>query len=486
MAVTGEDNFSVQGFSGIYLDQDPQFIEDTEMESCINFLIGKNGVLQKRKPVQQFSTLVGSGSVIDTVEFVGELIRETQTYSFFHDRGANQCYFTTGSSTTMVLIPELSGQIIWGACQYIKEMFLACESHVFVWTPDGGASVITSSPPGLRQIIILNDRLFGMVRSELYWSEPGEPQTWLPDSVLMVNDGDGDDITCLIPYQGHLVIFKNSSTWALYFADDPLFWILNWLNFDVGCRGPHAAKLYRNVIYVIDRNACWATDTVTYKKISDPIDTFFKDSKMLLVQLDIFSDHVSVYKDWVIFHQKFGGDWAYRTTPPQGFTTLVWNAPNSGGTLPNYLWFPLREQKLHGRNGRFIGSIGNRIYELVEYDTPGNVEQVTSSFVSKSYDMGRISRIKRIKHSYLTIGASSPTTQGLQYGYKIDGISAGYSNLNTLPAPNITQDVNLRGSEFDRVVAFQFREAVPNPSSLRIFAFNFVSMLHRQQSENAQ
>lgn len=489
MAVVGEDNFTITRWSGIFLDQDPQFIADSELAVCTNFLLGENGVLEKRKPVIRLfaeSATPNPGS-LETIRMVGELIRATQTYTLWHDHGAGQSYYTTGLSTSLVLIPGLSGQIVWSACQYINELFVSCESKIYVWTPDGGASLISSSPPGIRQIVAINDRLFGFVRSELYWSDPGEPQTWDPTSVLTVSDGDGDDIQCIIPYDGRLVIFKNSSTWVLHFADDPTFWILNWLNFEIGCRGPGAAKLYRNVIYIIDRNGCWATDTVTFRKLSNPIDPYFADSKRLLVQLDIFSDHVSIYKDWVIFHQKFAGqDWAYRTTDPQGFTSIVWNAPGSGGQLPNNLWFDIKEQKIHGQNGRFILSLGNAVYYLTDYGTSG-AEAVQASVTTKYYDIARVSHTKRMKHAYAVMTVQNSLGQGIQYRWITDDENPGaYQNFTSPFVDGHTKSINTRGADYSRVVGISIQESNPNPYYFKIFAINYVLMLHRQQSENLQ
>lgn len=487
MVVLLEDNFSIQSFTGLNEWPDPQYIQDNELLEALNVLVGPQGELMKRRPLQRFTNLQAVAGVFPAIIPMGELIRTTgfggSTYTMIHDGSVLVTYYLQDASLTPTLIGGFGGIIIWDTVQFNNKMYCGCELPtgggvgIHTWTPETGAVHIPGSPSGVRQLVAFKSRVFGFVGSRLWYNDAADPDIWPPDNFLDINPGDGQDITCIIPFGDRLIIFKAGSTYALFFADDPLFWIVHCINFTIGCRGPRAARLAHSLIYFISRDGLFVTDGNIFTRISDPIRSAFIDSRD--ITFDIFGDHVSVVKDWIIFHIKNFGDYAYRYTNPKSITRLQF-APDFG---PGYLWRDIFEQKLFSQPGRYLLSVDDKLYTLVSFGVPGT-EAVPVAISSKRYDLARVSRIKRMKYADFFISATAPS-QTITFSWYRDA-----NELMPIAIPSVTNLVpavtgtKVRGAEFQRVVGFRITET--SNENFVFYGFNFVGHTHRQQIEGKQ
>jgi len=120
------------------------------------------------------------------------------------------------------------------------------------WESAGNtATIIVDSPVSIRKIITFRERLFGIVGDRLYYTDPLDVTTW---NTILISAGDGNDCLGLTAFADKLVIFKNTTVWALYFADDPLYWYVRKIYDGAGALGPKAVCAVEGLIYFADRN----------------------------------------------------------------------------------------------------------------------------------------------------------------------------------------------------------------------------------------
>lgn len=114
-------------------------------------------------------------------------------------------------------------------------------------------SLVTSSfvPKDAKNPVLFQEKVFLQIKSapsELWFSEAYEPENYPVTYTWAFNDGDGEDVTCHIPFLGDLIVFKKTSTHKLAGVNMDDFH-RDELDSRVGCVGPRAActsglKLY--------------------------------------------------------------------------------------------------------------------------------------------------------------------------------------------------------------------------------------------------
>lgn len=107
----------------------------------------------------------------------------------------------------------------------------------------------------MRYPAIHQDRIFvtsSMIgkKSQIWWSEPNEPEHWPPMNFWEVKAGDGDEIVKLIPFWGELVILKRRSI-HLFKGTSFEDFRLDEIESKRGCVGPRAAVTDNTVIYMV-------------------------------------------------------------------------------------------------------------------------------------------------------------------------------------------------------------------------------------------
>jgi hypothetical protein len=98
-------------------------------------------------------------------------------------------------------------------------------------------------------------------KSRLRWSHPGDPERWREDDWIDIDVGkDGDQITALVPYRDHLLIFKNNSVHALYGDSPETFTVVNLSN-DFGCLEQEGVVATPFGVFFFDQNSgVWQWD----------------------------------------------------------------------------------------------------------------------------------------------------------------------------------------------------------------------------------
>jgi hypothetical protein len=475
-AVIGEDNFPIQGFTGLNDSLTPEFISDHELALANNFLLEFDGSLRKRFPTLQFTSLNGTGPhPLQGIVPIGQLLTSSgftgDGWTIFHDASNWETYYTHDMSTTTTNIGTLSGQIIYDSVQYNGKLYISGENGLWEWQSSGTITLITAAPHGFRSVITFRDRIFGIVGDALYWSEPGDPTNWPVDNILYVNPKDGSEITGLQVYGDSLILPKQNTWWQLHFADDPQFWFLRGVNDTVGCSGPHALVMCENLLYFIDRRGLWVTDTVNFTMLwnLNTEDTAFQQS----VSFDILGNHVSVFKDWIVYHYK--GIWtrAFHFRPPRGFTTLSWVSVN--------FWGPIFEQKSFNAPSNWLLSIGTKLYRFVDFATSSS-EVVSCQMLSKAYDITRTSRYKQLmRGTLLTKGPGLTSTA--QYRWRKD--EQLYDAYRAMPS-NSKNSTSIRLQSAGRARTFQLDVIETSNEMFAIFGFNLVLQLEHDQAHLAE
>jgi hypothetical protein len=98
-------------------------------------------------------------------------------------------------------------------------------------------------------------------KSRLRWSHPGDPERWREDDWIDIDVGkDGDQITALVPFRDHLLIFKNGSVHALYGDSPETFTVVNLSN-DFGCLEQEGVVATPFGVFFFDQNSgVWQWD----------------------------------------------------------------------------------------------------------------------------------------------------------------------------------------------------------------------------------
>jgi hypothetical protein len=479
VVIANEDNFPIIGFQGLNFSDYPEFIGDHELFEAENVLLHKDGSLRKRYPVQQFTDLEASEGVYNAINFLGQLVlldgldADTYTFVYLPVAGLDTVYYLHDDESTYTEITDLSDEIVWSGCQYDDKFYFACESGVFEWEPTGNtATLIADSPVSIRKIITFRERLFGIVGDRLYYTDPLDVAVW---NTILISAGDGNDCLGLTAYADKLVIFKNSTIWALYFADDPLYWYVRKIYEGAGTLGPKAVCTTEGLIYFADRNGYWVTDTVTFNKLHD-----LESSEVLTEgppSVAIYGAFVSRYKDWIIFRNDwYGKTHAYRMKSPKGFTELTFDAG-----APKDVFF---EQVIFDSASQWLLALGSKLYKFVDYETVAGesdppVEEVPMTISTREFDFSRISRTKRMKYATILFGGP---VDGVQYEWVVDsGLVTTASEVVDVDATGMSnRSIKIKGANFNRTA--QLKLAETSSKLVTFFGFNAMLQLHRQQT----
>lgn len=143
-------------------------------------------------------------------------------------------------------------------------------------------TIVTSSfiPKDGKNPTLYKEKVFVQVESapsELWFSEAYEPENYPVVYTWAFNDGDGESVTCHLPFLGDLVVFKKTSTHILKgttmddFRHDEL-------DSRVGCTGPRAACVYGLKVYHVAVDGLYEFNGLRCSNISEQrIPDFWKN-----------------------------------------------------------------------------------------------------------------------------------------------------------------------------------------------------------------
>lgn len=137
-------------------------------------------------------------------------------------------------------------------------------------------SKYNSTPPKGKYCTVNKERLWiggnTTYKSDLYFSDDGNPDFFGPDDFFAIRADDGDEITFIKTLTGILVVGKNNSIQKLYtdgsfttdwYASDPFSF--------VGCPAPYTADTSPIGIIYLARNGLYVFDGVRSNLISDAV-----------------------------------------------------------------------------------------------------------------------------------------------------------------------------------------------------------------------
>lgn len=83
--------------------------------------------------------------------------------------------------------------------------------------------------------------------NRIRWSHPNNPESWAELDRIDINDG-GSEITAIVPYSGHLVIFKRNAVFALFGYDSDTFQVVE-ISRTVGAATSHSVVATERGVY---------------------------------------------------------------------------------------------------------------------------------------------------------------------------------------------------------------------------------------------
>ena len=106
----------------------------------------------------------------------------------------------------------------------------------------------------------------------MYYSDIGAPEDTEEENFFDVRTSNGDQITCLIPFQSNLIIFKNRSIHELT-GSSPESLSLKDVNLEYGCVNNTAAVTFNNKLWFLDSKGICEYNGPNTFIVSYPVET---------------------------------------------------------------------------------------------------------------------------------------------------------------------------------------------------------------------
>jgi hypothetical protein len=207
--------------------------------------------------------------------------------------------------------------------------------------------------------------------SRVRWSHPGVPDRWRQDDWIDVEVGkDADQITALVAFRDHLLVFKDRSVHAIYGDSPENFTVVNLSN-QFGCVSQEAVVATPFGVYFFDRNSgVWAWNGSSFGWQFEKVNSLLRDAT---IPVDRRTD---VHLGWVKNRLWVGVPWAGEST--QRARTLVFDPslPRGGAwTLYSLGVGPFASvRQLDDSVLEVAGCSGTRFLQRLEQ--PGDVDEL--------------------------------------------------------------------------------------------------------------
>lgn len=271
---------------GLNLLEDPRAISDQQLVTCLNFNIGRAGEVSVRAGVKNGAAL---GGVSSTVGAVTLPTGYTRFFTRRTDVSPNTVAYTD-DATSFTTVTTTTADQVSVVVQHVGVVNTADALIPYAWfIPRGSAAtgggwrmrLDTNAESNVAGIprgsggVIFKERLFvwgpltrgGAGTYRVYYSAVGDFTNWPANNFFDVNPGDGDFVQAIAVQGDSLIIFKTTSTWALYFDSDPFLGTLRRVNSEIGATGTHAVGTYQNEVYVISRNSIYRMVNLLFEDI---------------------------------------------------------------------------------------------------------------------------------------------------------------------------------------------------------------------------
>lgn len=185
---------------------------------------------------------------------------------------------TVESNTTYYLVYNLTGNTATTWTDNITDAE-ADDDDAPNWTTVLAGSNVT--PPKGSLLEIQSERLFASGNptygSDLYWSDDGNPDHFLPSDFNTFRADDGDKITFIKPFLGILTVGKTNTIQKWYTEGNTTDWYASDVFSFVGCPAPYSVAVTPSGIGYLSRNGICLFTGQSSQLISDAVTQQIRD-----------------------------------------------------------------------------------------------------------------------------------------------------------------------------------------------------------------
>jgi hypothetical protein len=217
-------------------------------------------------PKQIFATPSSDGGTVDYLNIVTETAwygKSVSTNPFLSTDFTEIATLTTGGSR-----PGLA-QLKTGTKTYNVMMDKVNKKYADIGTT--GLDITSTGCPATNILTVHGNRVYCAVNADLHYSALAKPEDWTTASdagTIAIGSAKGD-LTCLVSYNNHVVIFTMTSMHELYGKGPSTFQIVDVSN-SVGCVSHFAAAEVNGILYWLGRDGVYSYNGAEITKISDP------------------------------------------------------------------------------------------------------------------------------------------------------------------------------------------------------------------------
>lgn len=331
------------------------------------------------------------------------------------DNATTQIYSVSAKTWTTIWSTAASGYV-----QYDNKIVLCAETgpggH---W--EGGTFTADATMPAASGIVLYQERLWafgkkGTTDQATLWfsnitaiSPPTSIFTWTTASdFILVNDGDGQWITALLPTAQGLYIFRNQSTYNWRYPSAPISGTLSMVDATIGADNQRSVGRYETSYYVLNRGYFYEFLNGRYWPTS--MDSVSLETGAVLgglaaeVRLSIFGRRALIWY--------FGSLYCY------SFATKTWSLWRTNTYAAHYLELPTVPPGTDARRALAIsGSTDPSTWKLYSIDEAvlqgGDGEMFTCMVRTKAYSMDQPLHFKRMSWWGAELRARGDVTGGV-------------------------------------------------------------------------
>lgn len=446
------DEWAIRDFtSGVNDFYADNLLKDNMSPFSLNFIAATVGKLSKRKGRKRWID-----ALVDTTGYMQGL------YAYL-DTGVPYVLAAQGRK----LFRAKQGDLAWtlvnedtAISQYYDLHFETCVNYIV--GADGQKmfklagttySALAAAPVDGRWPIMFKEKLFVCplsTPSRLKWSDSFAPETWPAVNYFNIQDGDGDEITCIKQLLGELVIFKRRSIHVLRGTSIEDF-AMTTADYQVGCIGPRACTQVGNLLYFVGDDGIYIFNGINIKNIT-------RDKIPGLWQTYFSQDVTCAAIEWhglVIFSFITASITQPNLTlvyVPWTDAFWIWNTEASG-----YVKFaPTADAQTTLLSFSSIQDAANRIVLQEDVETTDKGVAFTAVHRTKSFDKSSDERLAKAKRVFL----STPIASDFDFNSG-DGSAGTWDIATNIPADmtvsaslDYTEPVALETKKQDTMVKY--------------------------------
>lgn len=264
---------------GLNLAADPQNIDNSELQECINFEVDLDGSLMSRPAIIETVSNASNSSI--RMKIIGRA-RVSGGGSVLLGCNGTAVYYFGGAPQTWTYIANVNSEV---ALQYNDTVYII--ATVDSSNPGGrwnGFSTFTADAtmPRGSAAVFHKSRLFvvpGVASrgysnsSRLTFSDTitSTVLTWTATNIIDVSPGDGETLNDIIVYNDNLLLFKDNSIYLLAYDIAPANAVLRQVNGGVGVSDQQCVDFYENSIFFLHKGNVWEMLNFEFKQINQNV-----------------------------------------------------------------------------------------------------------------------------------------------------------------------------------------------------------------------